>query len=468
MRKTVVIFALLIFASVGASASKKDVIEKKKGSITFAVDKDLTEPAGAESRMQSFSYIIRDIMGRDNVGGDQLQIIDSSFSDERLGNYGSNPFFKGLIDAFADHRPVVLTPDVIWQLICQGFANHVNQNPEQMRSLFVNHDGKIDLVVQSDVDVLQAKADWYGIVSGFSAQIAENTKDGLAELMSAPFSTTGPDELMASEIVLMKTVESFFQYVVMYLACGIPSVTLTGTPADWQSILDRTRQLDKYGLDWWVSDLEPILKEFVKASKGKPDSEFWKSIVKKYRPGEMRGANCGFDESTELDGWFLKFFPYDRKGRLPEKVRMTHDMLPEQVSVDFKYVILNDFTGEIVSETEMEMRAGIMGIEFDQNTWATTPKIGWFVRVKKTEDQMLQDIYQKDQNGELELRVNRVPDIFRKVGHIKRLHLHFTGKVELPEWLESKDIDSLIVEGNMTPDEQASIKERFPNVTFRK
>ena len=464
MKRTVLLIAALVLLNINTWASRKDIIKKEKGLITFTVDRDLPEPNGAMDKMTNASAIIFRILNDDGDYQVGHQFVASSFSGEQLGNYGRNPFFKGMIDAFADHRPVVLSPDVIWQLICQGFANHVNRNPEEMRHLFVDHEGKIDLVVESGEELYTGNPDWHGIVSEFANQISQNTKDGVAELMAQPFSTTGPDELMASQVVLMKTVESYFEYIVIYFSCGIPSITLTGTPQDWQSILDRTHQLEKYGLGWWVDELDPILKEFVKASKGKPNADFWKSIVKKYRPGEMRGAGCGFDESTELDGWFLKFFPYDRNGRLPEKVRMTHDMLPEQVSVNFKYIILNDFTGEVESITEMEMRAGIMGMEFDTETWTSTPKIGWFVRESKTEAAMLDEIYDKDRTGELELRIDRVPDIFQKVGHLRQLHLHFTGKVDLPQWLESKEIDRLNIDGNMTPEEMDSIKARFPNV----
>lgn len=466
MRRSLLLFTALTLICVGAWASKKDIIKKEKGSITFTVDRDLSEPMDAMSKISGASDIISDIADPNHGYQENIQFVASSFTDEMLGNYGRNPFFKGMIDAFANHRPVALSPDVVWQLISQGFANHVNRNPEEMRHLFVDYEGKMNLVVETTEELFSGNPDWYGIVSEFSNQISQNTKDGVAELMAQPFSTTGPDELMASQVVLMKTVESYFQYIVMYVSCGIPSITLTGTPDDWQSVLERTHQLEKYGLEWWVNDLDPILKEFVKASKGKPNADFWKNIVKKYRPGEVRGAGCGFDESTELDGWFLKFFPYDQKGRMPEKVRMTHNMLPEQVSVNFKYIILDDATGVVVSVTDMELRAGIMGMEFDTETWASTPKIGWFVRVSKTEEEMLDEINKKDKSGDLELRVNRVPEIFRKVGHLRELHLHFIGKVDLPQWLEEKSIDRLIIDGELTPEEKPSLKERFPNIIF--
>ncbi len=45
--------------------------------------------------------------------------------------------------AFSQHRPLVLTPDVIWITLAQGFAQHVNNHAEALRSRMVVHKGKI-------------------------------------------------------------------------------------------------------------------------------------------------------------------------------------------------------------------------------------------------------------------------------------------------------------------------------------
>ncbi len=59
----------------------------------------------------------------------------------------------------------------------------------------------------------------------------------------------------------------YFIYTNIAAGCGIPSITLKGSPDDWQKVLDKVRSLKKYKLEKWGSDLEPILKEFVEASK---------------------------------------------------------------------------------------------------------------------------------------------------------------------------------------------------------
>ena len=464
---------LFLFAGIlavsGVQAQKKDVLSKENGSITFRVDPDLPEPLGESLsyKMKNSDELVREILDRSEIRGESQRVVACGIGDEKYAQYGHNPFFKGMIDAFADHRPVVLTPDVIWFLICQGFAHWVNDNPEELRDLFVDHEGKIDLVVQSGKELLSGDADWAGIVDSFYVQIRDNTKGDIADIMSKPFSTTGVNEHMVSQIVLMETVKSYFDYIVIYLSCGIPSVTLKGTPDDWQSILDRTRKLRAYGIDWWVDDLEPILEEFVKASKGKPNTEFWRSIVKKYRPGDVRGLSCGMDiGSTKFDGWFLKFLPYDENGRTPAEVNMDHNMLPEMVRTEYKYIIFNDFTGEIEKEMMMEFWAGIVGMEVDPETYAMTPKMGWFTRIGKTEEELLAEFEAKDKedgfSDGLMLKVNKVPDIIRKMGRINSLTLRFVGKVVIPDWMDGKDIGSLVITGSMTPDEEDALRKRFP------
>ena len=467
-----VIAGLLVTA--GVQAKKKDIISQEKGkSITFRVDADLPEPTGESLmfKMKDKQELISAFLNEAEVPGDAERVVGSGIGDERYAYYGEDPFFKGMIDAFADHRPVVLSPDVIWFLICQGFAHYVNDNPEEVRNLFVDHDGKIDLVVQSGEDLLQGNADWEAIVDGFYEQIRDNTKGEIADIMAQKFSTTGVNEHIVSEIVLMETVKSYFNYIVMYMSCGIPSITLTGTPDDWQSILDRTRKLSAYGIDWWVKDLEPILMEFVNASKGKPNVEFWKSIVKKYRPGDLRGLSCGMDiGSTKFDGWFLKLLPYDKTGRTPAEVNMDHSMQPEMVRTDYKYIIFNDVTGEIEAEMMMEFWAGIVGMEVDPVTYCMTPKLGWFTRVKQTEEELLEDFEAKARDGwdGLSLRVNKVPDIIRKMGYIGSLSLTFDGRVVIPDWMDEKKIGKFEINGSMTADEEAALKARFPQATIRR
>lgn len=366
------------------------ILSQEDGRITFTVDEVDTpkDHCGWEmtgDRLASELNI--------NTDGDLLsdwtsEILTNSFADvDNLYYIGEDVVFQMLLKAWCQHRPVVLTPDAIWLIICQQFSHIVNEKPEQYRSVLVNHEGKKELQVKSN-DLFSEQADWERVIGRFTAEIDKYTNPGLATTLVADFSTTGTDERIASEVTLMNVVKPYFEYLAVYVVCGIPSITLNGTPDDWRKVLEKTRALEAFGMGWWTSELEPILQEFVKAAEGRPDYWFWKDIVCKSRPRKIKGPVCARRQPklTKFDGWFLKFFPYDNKGKTPKKVDITQTMLPETVVVPFKYQVVA-LDGTVLEETPLELVAGIVGVLEDPDDFTMTPKIGWFVRMVKVNSQ---------------------------------------------------------------------------------
>ncbi len=441
------------------------ILDKSEESITFVVDENLPIP---ESHLKypakpefSVSHMLQDYTETDMKG----RLAACSFQGETFYGAGQKAFFEMMIKAYADHRPLVLSPDAIWMLISQGFSNYVNQNPETLRGKFVDFEGKLNLVVQTNEDLFSGKADWDAIINGFADTIEKNTKGTIANTMTADFSTTGPDERIASQVILMDVVKPYFEYVVMYIVCGIPHITLKGSPKDWESILERTKKFEKYGLGWWTEQLVPVLEEFVRASKGHPDQAFWKDIVCKVRPDKIRGIGCMPDKKnkpTEFDGWFLNFFPFDKNGRTPSKVRMDHEMLPEQARVPFRYITVSA-DGNVV-ETPMELLAGIIGYQEDTTNFALSPLIGWAAYKTKIDEDVLNEL--KKQSADpwgISIRVKEVPEVLRNLKHIKALDLTFTGDIVLPDWMDEIIIDRLVLHGKANEIQQREIKERFPD-----
>jgi hypothetical protein len=214
-----------------------------------------------------------------------------------------NLFVKAVHAAFYGHHPLILSPDIIWVTIAQGLANHVDQNAEALRSHFVFHEGKKELVVSRPNFVKGSPTnDWPGVFPEFSAQIKENTVPGTVELIENDFSTTGPVERIVSHITLMDVVQHYFSYT-MCAGCGFPSITLTGTPEDWRKIRDKAASLSAYELDWWLDGLLPVLDQFVEAAEGRPNVEFWRSLC-------MINTGTSFPCYSPLTGWVQVFFPY--------------------------------------------------------------------------------------------------------------------------------------------------------------
>ncbi len=92
--------------------------------------------------------------------------------------------------AFSQHRPLVLTPDVIWITLAQGFAHHITNHAEALRSSVVRHKGKKTLEATT-VELLTPEH-WAEVVQQWSEGIRQHVQGDLYQLMICDFSTTSP------------------------------------------------------------------------------------------------------------------------------------------------------------------------------------------------------------------------------------------------------------------------------------
>jgi len=390
-------------------------------------------------------------------------IVVQSKSPSKLVDFGYYSFLQVIYMAYAEHRPFGLSPDMIWLLISQGFARHVNANSEKLRSRFADYSGKISLVVTStEVRLDNPNAPWETIFPRFTQQIAKNAGGNLTETLSANFSTTTPVEKVASDITIMEAMKSYFEYILPSPLCGIPEITLQGTPEDWQKVLDKTKQLEKYDLAWWTNELEPILKEFVRASHGEIDESFWKDMVKYHVAGM-----CG--EPGKIDGWIVKFFPYDKDGNRNNLKEIKVDemegaaSLPSEiVKVDLSYIDLAAKT-----TTPLELWAGFVGLEQDSKNYALTPKIGWMIRKADTENIALNKSIDADVNGGmLRIRVKEVTPEILAIKKIDYLSITFLDKIIIPDRMAEMRVGTLDLDGKIDEAGIKRIKAMFPKTTL--
>jgi hypothetical protein len=227
-----------------------------------------------------------------------------------------NPLMAAVHRAFSQHRPLRLTPDHVWLTISQGFAFHVDTNAEALRERFVRHEGRTNIDVVVDHSPF-TEGGWAQVIERFGAGIAEHVGPGVHRLLVSDFSTTTPIAKTASEVVMMSAFKRYFDYR-MVCICGIPRVTLEGTPEDWRTIRDRVRVLGEYDLAWWTEKLAPICDELVKTAEGEPDVDFWQCM---YMPAETYGGELA-------TGWIARLFPYlqDSAGQ----VRVRNPALEDQ------------------------------------------------------------------------------------------------------------------------------------------
>lgn len=450
MFKKLIIVSLALISLTGQAEEKK-IIRQTDGSIIFVVDEGLEPITERYKHFYDGEQMAKAILSKDKTifNDAYYNIVATSFADAKnLKNPEKDAFFQSVLRAYKTHKSITLSPDMVWLLISQGFARYVNAHSEELRPQLVNHAGKMDLTIKTEQDLFSGKADYAKLIGEFAAEIEKYTKEDIAQTLTADFSTTTLAERVASQITLMESVKWYFEYLVEYAACGIPTITLKGTPADWQRVLDKTRKLSQYGLSDWTKSLEPILAQFVLAAEGRPNQPFWQSIVKKGPIDRLKGGGCSKENPTMLDGWLLKLFP-DENGLTLDSVFHEKEMPSERVSVGFKYRKLDPDKGIVISETPMELLAGFIGAEEDTLTNTITPQIGWIMRQAETEEELFADL-QKKSEKDLNLKVTEVPDMLAKLQHIRSLKLTFTDDIVLPEWFDQIEIDNLIIGGKLT------------------
>jgi hypothetical protein len=212
----------------------------------------------------------------------------------------------------------VLRPDDIWLAVLTQFNFYVNAHAEEMRHLFVEHEGKKELcVVVNPGPFSEDKIS--NFVLKMTCLIEEEVKDKRFRQWIMPsFTTTTSTDRAVASIVMMGTMQKFFEYQMM-MGCGFPSVTLLGNIKDWEDILIRIQELGKYGEEAreWSTLLTPVVKMMIRSFEKPNDEEakdFWLKAA--YRKGQ---DGSGADIET-ISGWITAFCFWDEKGKRVQSV----------------------------------------------------------------------------------------------------------------------------------------------------
>jgi hypothetical protein len=323
----------------------------------------------------------------DNIQLDDVKLI--SHSRDSAAVAPAPHLFHCVYSAYAGHRPLVLSPDMIWLQIVQGFTSHLDKNAEKLRYLFVSHEGKEKLKIQVPMFPPNVET-WEGHFKTFKSLIGDKTKQNIAETLATPFSTTRPDEQVAFDIALMSSMKNYFSYGISII-CGIPEIHLEGTVADWQNLEKRTAALAQYDLEWWVDDLKPILAEFTKAAQGGNNTKFWEDIIRIRT--ESVNVVCGTEQRQIINGWITRLYPYLSSGgrnpalgtKLPPSVAATK---ATEAAKELEINFLSELSGVTSCDLEVDdngyqyklkLHSGFFGMRQAKKSKAVRPVISWAI-----------------------------------------------------------------------------------------
>ncbi len=213
----------------------------------------------------------------------------------------AHPLLAAVGLAFAQHRPLVLSPDAVWLTIAQGVAQHVRLHADVLRPRLVRHDGRKRLTITTDGVPADAST-WVRAVDAFRALLAAEIGEGRARLFQCDFSTSTDVDKLASQIVLLDAYSPYFS-LWMVAICGIPEITLLGSVEDWRRIRERIEVIAELDLGFWCRSLVPIADQLVRAANGDVDTAFWRRI---YNPVDAYGGEL-------ITGWITRLYPYVKR-----------------------------------------------------------------------------------------------------------------------------------------------------------
>lgn len=219
----------------------------------------------------------------------------------KVTDYRRNGFVDTVVACYNEHHNLVLRPDDVWLAIVNQFSFYVSGNAENLRDKLVVHREKVELEVigSGTLDT----ADYADLSMKMSELLKKHTNDKIADWIIPSFSTTTETDRIVGAISLMSTMKKYFNYKYS-LKCGIPSITLQGTNADWENIVSRGTKLHEYHSEW-AEQIVPILEKFAQASRGEIDKDWWNRICHK------SGGGSG---PTYLSGWIVAFCMFDEEG----------------------------------------------------------------------------------------------------------------------------------------------------------
>lgn len=282
-------------------------------------------------------------------------------SNQILIQTGSKGLHDSVYVAYSQHIPFGLRPDHVWIAIMQSLSRHIELNPDKFKHFFTDSDEKKKLHVEIGLEQ-------------FDMFIDDMAKQLTASIKFDPnvtLSTFTPVSLAVSKVALMSLCNSYFDYSCSTL-CGIPSINVYGTVADWNNIIEKVKMFGSmFDLADWTNTLVEVLTKIRDCDSN--DTTFWSNIYKK------NGGSGG----PYISGWIMAFYLYSKHNEM-------FNWRPNMKNTDFGYgggyssgnmpteIFEVPYTyNELGNLRDMKLYAGFCGVVQDKTTGEVQPCVGW-------------------------------------------------------------------------------------------
>jgi len=368
----------------------------------------------------------------------------------------TNNFINAFLHAYNQHKTIKIRPDDIKLQILNIISICVNNNPEDFRHFFVEHQGKKDIIVK----LIEYNSNIMCHI--FGKLLEENIKvPEFAQKYKSTFSTTTQVISNVNILTLMNTLKEYFNFTLI-LSCGIPSVLLMGTQTDWIKLKEDYEYFKSIfsnsELKNWFTHFDIIMDLFITMRNLQPYGEvngtqyikdIWKRVIS-YVPYGSGGDKL-------LGGWVRLFVPYTSKNKLIEGLdknilcldlnlnepKLNYDcyewqdrmkrfylasgwgeMISSYVTTPIKIIDL-----EVPEPYECEFYSGFFEAKYDNDNDCISMNIGYIIREnqqikknKQKEDYISKGVIEK-QKGSLDIpkilqkEANKILDIFDSYGY---------------------------------------------------
>ena len=296
----------------------------------------------------------------------------SEFGEVEIRNNG---FVWACCDAYNNHHNLHLRPDDIWLAILSQFGIYVSNKAEELRSKLVESQDSTEIkVIVNDANV-------DNIAQLFADKIGANLLSDVKELVTPSFTTTTSDDKLVANLMLMCTMKKYFTYYCC-MKCGLPSVTLYGTPSDWERLILITNKLLEFDneeklLEKWFGFLIPVLENFLRTAQGETSDElksWWNRIC------HVKSGGSG---PSYLGGWITAFCFFDYRDSefiVNSQKKNSEWPLVDTSNVPSSYLetpVTFNVLGDIF---KAKIIAGIMGSKIhSQDNEGICPSPGWLI-----------------------------------------------------------------------------------------